>query len=337
MSDAREETDADMAGEEVSPHLDGYLMLGKIGEGTFSKVYRATDSLTSTMVAVKELKLEMYGGISQLGSEELPFYASREIRILQKLTHPNVISLKEVLTPSNKNIGGIYMVFEYMDSDLSKLAKEEITAPDIKNYMKQLLAGLEYCHENQVLHRDIKGANILVCENGNLKLADFGLACCLKEDDVDLKDVFPAVSDSTFPGDRKLQDMMNELTSEVISFLYKPPEILTGSRQYGPEVDVWSVGIVFAQLLNKGVHILCGVDRDDQLKKIYELCGPPSNEENLPGFSEKVPSQPMKTCLRDKYPNFDRKALDLLARMLVIDPSERITATAALAHPYFLD
>nr|GEZ59453.1 cyclin-dependent kinase C-1-like [Tanacetum cinerariifolium] len=177
-----------------------------------------------------------------------PITAIREIKILKKLQHDNVIKLKEIVTSTgpegdehvksggHRYKGSIYMVFEYMDHDLTGLADRpgmQFSIPQIKCYMRQLLTGLHYCHVNQVLHRDIKGSNLLIDNEGNLKLADFGLA-------------------RTYSSDHK-----GNLTNRVITLWYRPPELLLGATKYGPTVDMWSVGCIFAELLF-GKPILTG-------------------------------------------------------------------------------
>ncbi|EHA8587851.1 hypothetical protein COCNU_scaffold003404G000010 [Cocos nucifera] len=133
-------------------------------------VYEAQDIITGERAALKKLKLDNW-------KEGFPVPVIREIKLLKKMDHENVIKLKEIVTSldGNKYKGNIYMVFEYMDHDLSVVTKCS-TAPQIKSYMRQLLKGLHYCHANNVLHRDIKGANLLINRRGILKLADFGLA-----------------------------------------------------------------------------------------------------------------------------------------------------------------
>ncbi|PNX91220.1 cyclin-dependent kinase, partial [Trifolium pratense] len=125
-----------------------------------------------------------------------------------------------------------------MDHDLTGLADRpgmRFTVPQIKCYMRQLLTGLHYCHVNQVLHRDIKGSNLLIDNEGNLKLADFGLA-------------------------RSFSNEHNaNLTNRVITLWYRPPELLLGTTRYGPAVDMWSVGCIFAELLH-GKPIFPGKD-----------------------------------------------------------------------------
>ncbi|KAL9316068.1 hypothetical protein ACSQ67_017069 [Phaseolus vulgaris] len=317
-----------------SRSVDCFEKLEQIGEGTYGFV--------SICVL---LKLYIFWVVClNMEVENFPITAIREIKILKKLHHENVIKLKEIVTSpgpekdeqgrpgklfilvllvqlldnGNKYKGGIYMVFEYMDHDLTGLADRpgmRFTVPQIKCYMRQLLTGLHYCHVNQVLHRDIKGSNLLIDNEGNLKLADFGLA-------------------RSFSNDQNAN-----LTNRVITLWYRPPELLLGTTKYGPAVDMWSVGCIFAELL-QGKPIFPGKDEPEQLNKIYELCGAPT-EINWPGvskipyYNKFMPTRPMKRRLREVFRHFDHHALELLEKMLTLDPSQRITAKDALDAEYF--
>ncbi|CAK9314096.1 unnamed protein product [Citrullus colocynthis] len=306
-----------------SRSVDCFEKLEQIGEGTYGQVYMARELKTGEIVALKKIRMDNE-------REGFPITAIREIKILKKLHHENVIKLKEIVTSpgpekdeqgkpdGNKYKGGIYMVFEYMDHDLTGLADRpgmRFSVPQIKCYMRQLLTGLHYCHVNQVLHRDIKGSNLLIDNEGNLKLADFGLA-------------------RSFSNDHNAN-----LTNRVITLWYRPPELLLGSTKYGPAVDMWSVGCIFAELLH-GKPIFPGKDEPEQLNKIFELCGAP-DEVNWPGVSKIPwynnfkPTRPMKRRLREVFRHFDRHALELLEKMLTLDPSQRISAKDALDAEYF--
>ncbi|RAL53071.1 unnamed protein product [Cuscuta campestris] len=306
-----------------SRSVDCFEKLEQIGEGTYGQVFMAREKRTGEIVALKKIRMDNE-------KEGFPITAIREIKILKKLQHENVIKLKEIVTSqgpegdepvkpdANKYKGNIYMVFEYMDHDLTGLADRpglRFTIPQIKCYMKQLLTGLHYCHVNQVLHRDIKGSNLLIDNEGNLKLADFGLA-------------------RSFSGDQNAN-----LTNRVITLWYRPPELLLGATKYGPAVDMWSVGCIFAELLY-GKPILPGKNEPEQLNKIYELCGTP-DEINWPGvtkipwYNKFKPSRPMKRRVRETFRTFDRHALDLLDKMMTLDPSQRISAKDALDAEYF--
>ncbi|XP_058182846.1 cyclin-dependent kinase C-1-like [Rhododendron vialii] len=306
-----------------SRSVDCFEKLEQIGEGTYGQVYMAREIKTGEIVALKKIRMDNE-------REGFPITAIREIKILKKLHHENVIKLKEIVTSpgaekdeqgrpdGNKYKGGIYMVFEYMDHDLTGLADRpgmRFSVAQIKCYMRQLLTGLHYCHVNQVLHRDIKGSNLLIDNEGNLKLADFGLA-------------------RSFSNDHN-----GNLTNRVITLWYRPPELLLGTTKYGPAVDMWSVGCIFAELLH-GKPIFPGKDEPEQLNKIFDICGAPE-ESNWPGVSKIPwynnfkPTRQLKRRLREVYKHFDRHALELLDRMLTLDPSQRISAKDALDAEYF--
>ncbi|KAK1278331.1 Cyclin-dependent kinase C-2 [Acorus gramineus] len=307
-----------------SRSIDCFEKLEQIGEGTYGQVYMARETRTGEIVALK--KIRMYNE-----REGFPITTIREIKILKKLHHENVIQLKEIVTSpghsfcmpgcyadANKYKGSIYMVFEYMDHDLTGLFDHpgmKLMVPQIKCYMRQLLTGLHYCHVNQVFTVTSKGSNLLIDNEGKLKLADFGLA-------------------RSFSSDHN-----GNLTNRVRTIWYRPPELLLGTTKYGPAVDMWSVGCIFAELLLEK-SILPGKNEQEQLNKIFELCGSP-DEVNWPGVSKMPlynnfkPSRPLKRRVREAFKHFDPHALELLERMLTLDPSQRISAKDALDAEYF--
>lgn len=223
------------------------LVFSQIGQGTYSSVYRARDLDTGKIVALKKVRFD------HLDPESVRFMA-REICIIRRLDHPNVIKLEGLVT--SRMSCSLYLVFEYMEHDLSGLASfpgSKFTEPQVvittawlytlyilmwtsnsqwltfsfskvKCYVQQLLRGLDHCHSRGVLHRDIKGSNLLIDDNGFLKIADFGLASIFKP------------------------HQSRPLTSRVVTLWYRPPELLLGATHYGIGVDLWSTGCILAEL-----------------------------------------------------------------------------------------
>ncbi|KAL7232314.1 hypothetical protein ACSBR2_010353 [Camellia fascicularis] len=301
-----------VAGEAIDGWLplraDSFKKFDKIGQGTYSSVYRAHDVQTGRVVALKKVRFDTF-------QPESVRFMAREILILRRLDHPNIMKLEGLIT--NRLSCSIYLVFEYMEHDLSGLLSySEIKFSDaqIKCYMRQLLSGLEHCHSRGIMHRDIKTSNILVNNEGTLKIADFGLA--------------------NYISARHQQD----LTSRVVTLWYRPPELLLGSTNYGASVDMWSVGCVFAELFI-GKPILKGRTEVEQLHKIFRLCGSPPDEywkrSKLPLASMFKPQHPYISSLREKCKEFPKSAVNLLESFLSIEPHKRGTASSALGSEYF--
>ncbi|KAF4361530.1 hypothetical protein F8388_007546 [Cannabis sativa] len=287
---------------------NSFERLAKIGQGTYSNVYKARDLLSGKIVALKKVRFD------NLEPESVKFMA-REILVLRKLDHPNVLKLEGLAT--SRMSCSLYLVFEYMEHDLAGLAARsgvKFTEPQIKCYMKQLLSGLEHCHNNGVLHRDIKGSNLLLNNEGILKIADFGLA--------------------TFYDPNHRQPM----TSRVVTLWYRPPELLLGATMYGVGIDLWSAGCILAELL-AGKPIMPGRTEVEQLHKIFKLCGSPSEEYwkkyRLPNATLFKPQQPYKRCIAETFKDFPPSALPLIESLLSIDPNGRGDATTALQSEFF--
>lgn len=210
------------------------------------------------------------------------------------------------------------MVFPYMDHDLSGLLenpKVQFSVPQIKLYMQQLLEGTLYLHQNKILHRDMKAANLLINNKGSLMIADFGLA-------------------------RPFEDGDKEYTNCVVTRWYRPPELLLGERKYTTAIDMWGIGCVMAEML-KGKPILPGTTDVDQLDRIFRLCGSPTAEsmpgwDALPGIEGGVKSfNAYPRRVKDEFGRFGTQAADLLDHLLRLNPRERLSADKALEHDYF--
>ncbi|OVA17420.1 Protein kinase domain [Macleaya cordata] len=287
---------------------DTFEKLDKIGQGTYSNVYKARDLITGKIVALKKVRFD------NLEPESVKFMA-REILVLRRLDHPNVVKLEGLVT--SRMSSSLYLVFEYMEHDLAGLAAcsgIKFTEPQVKCYMKQLLSGLEHCHNRGVLHRDIKGSNLLIDNEGILKIADFGLASFYNP------------------------DYRQPMTSRVVTLWYRPPELLLGATYYDVGVDLWSAGCILGELL-AGKPIMPGRTEVEQLHKIFKLCGSPSEEywkkSKLPHATIFKPQQPYKRCIPETFKDFPPSSLPLVETLLSIDPDERGTATSALKSEFF--
>ncbi|CAI9304421.1 unnamed protein product [Lactuca saligna] len=301
-----------VAGEAIKGWLprraDSFEKLDKIGQGTYSSVYRARDLETGKIVALKKVRF------TKMDPESVRFMA-REIIVLRRLDHPNVMKLEGLLT--SRVSGNLYLVFDYMEHDLAGLAASpmiKFTESQIKCYMKQLLCGLEHCHNRGILHRDIKGSNLLIDNNGNLKIGDFGLATIFSS------------------------NQRQPLTSRVVTLWYRPPELLLGATDYGVAVDLWSAGCILAELF-AGKPIMPGRTEVEQLHKIFKLCGSPSEEywrkSKLPHATIFKPQQPYKRCVGETFKDFPPSALMLLDSLLAVEPHNRGSSSSALHSEFF--
>lgn len=311
--------------------LSHYEVLKKIGQGTFGVVQKARHVKTGRIVALKQL-------INNLAKEGFPITAMREITILKKLNHVNVLLILGMIheapkTSNPKDLitqrGVFYMVSPYMKADLVGLLGNPATSLDVatrKCIMIQLLEGINYIHQMHFLHRDIKAANILLDPNGVVKIADFGLAR-VYHGNAPLKGKGPGGG-------------LRNYTGLVVTRWYRPPELLLGERKYTTAVDMWGIGCVFAELFVRK-PILVGSSDSNQAQMIFDLVGPP-NRENWPDATLLPNKQDLNiglTCSRSLEARFtplmDDLGVNLLSKLLTLDPKKRFNALDALDHLYF--
>ncbi|KAK2181393.1 hypothetical protein NP493_400g00008 [Ridgeia piscesae] len=193
--------------------MQKYEKLEKIGEGTYGTVFKAKNRETQEIIALKRVRLDD-------DDEGVPSSALREICLLKELKHKNIVRLYDVLHSEKK----LTLVFEYCDQDLKKYfdsCNGEIDPDVVKSFLYQLLRGLAFCHCHNVLHRDLKPQNLLINKNGELKLADFGLA-------------------------RAFGIPVRCYSAEVVTLWYRPPDVLFGAKLYSTSIDMWSAGCIFA-------------------------------------------------------------------------------------------
>ncbi|KAF8819258.1 putative cell-cycle-associated protein kinase CDK [Cardiosporidium cionae] len=314
----------------------------QVGQGAYGDVWMAEDVINRRWVALKKLKMNEE-------REGFPKTAIREITLLNSLRHRNIVALHGVVfskprKDQTNEKGNVWMVFEYLPFDLSgylqalkgikERQKERFCQPnrwlsigEIKYIMQQLLCALQYCHKNNVIHRDVKSANLLMDFDGTLKLADFGLA---------------RFYDINIP----------QLTNRVITLWYRPPELLLGGESYGTPVDLWSVGCILGELLCS-TPLFAANKESQMLKTIAERLGIPSEKncralKSLPMWNqiELNPIHPdhpyhlnddsslLQETIKKKN-GAGEKGWDLLKKLLAWSPKDRITAQEAIHHDWF--
>jgi cyclin-dependent kinase 1 len=248
----------------------------------------------------------------ELEDEGMPSTALREISLLKELTHPNVVTLNDVVQES----GRLYLIFEFLDADLKRhLDKTPGPLPmeQVKSFSYQLVKGLAFCHSRGVMHRDLKPQNLLVTADGRLKLADFGLA-------------------------RAFCPPIRPLTHEVVTLWYRPPEILLGSTTYAPPVDVWAIGPIIVEMVTKR-PMFPGDCEIDEIYKIFRMLGTPDEKQwpsctALQDWNPAFPQWP-RLSLKSVAPRLDEQGISLLEATLMYDPKARIAACEAMNHPFF--
>ncbi|KNC79544.1 CMGC/CDK protein kinase [Sphaeroforma arctica JP610] len=328
-----------------NPHHLGlaseYRKLGLVGKGTFGEVWKSKDlDDPSKFVVLKKI-------LEETEVEGFPITALREIMLMQRLEHKNILHAKRVVyNPpkagkdkyGNELKSTFYMVSSWMDHDLAGLLNrgKAFSVAQIKCLFKQLLVGLDFLHVRKILHRDIKCANILVNSAGLLKIADFGLARTF--DDKQLK---------------------NGLTNRVVTLWYRPPELLLGERMYDTKIDMWGAGCVLGEMANTA-PLMKGNSEIEQLDCIFKLCGTP-NADNWAGGTElevfqhtcknwvQYPSmlwQELRKLKQDTDVTQPRKNekmepgrmepfVHIMEGLLCLDPRKRLSASDALDHIFF--
>ncbi|BCR92685.1 cyclin-dependent serine/threonine-protein kinase CDC28 [Aspergillus chevalieri] len=306
--------------------MENYHRIEKIGEGTYGVVYKARElTHPGRIVALKKIRLEAE-------DEGVPSTAIREISLLKEMHDPNIVSLLNIVHADGHKL---YLVFEFLDLDLKKYMEALPVSeggrgkalPDgttmrkdmglgdamVKKFMAQLVEGIRYCHSHRILHRDLKPQNLLIDREGNLKLADFGLA-------------------------RAFGVPLRTYTHEVVTLWYRAPEILLGGRQYSTGVDMWSAGAIFAEMCTRR-PLFPGDSEIDEIFKIFRLLGTP--DENIwPGvssFPDYKPTFPKwkRQDMANVVPGLEDAGLDLIEGLLEYDPARRLSAKQACLHPYF--
>ncbi|NXV04743.1 CKD18 kinase, partial [Cettia cetti] len=298
-------------------------------QGTYATVFKGRSKLTENLVALKEIRLEH--------EEGAPCTAIREVSLLKNLKHANIVTLHDIIHTERS----LTLVFEYLvglgpslgaggaregqtdaslplqDNDLKQYLENcgnLMSVHNVKIFMFQLLRGLAYCHGRKILHRDLKPQNLLINERGELKLADFGLARA------------KSVPTKTY-------------SNEVVTLWYRPPDVLLGSTEYSTPIDMWGVGCIHYEMVT-GRPMFPGSTVKEELHLIFRLLGTPT-EDTWPGITSNEEfkaynfSQHRAQPLINHAPRLDSEGIELLTNLLLYRAKGRISAEAALQHPYF--
>ncbi|XP_044749491.1 glycogen synthase kinase-3 beta-like isoform X2 [Coccinella septempunctata] len=290
------------------PQEVSYTDTKVIGNGSFGVVYQAKLCETNELVAIKKVLQDKR-------------FKNRELQIMRKLEHCNIVKLKYFFYSSGDKKDEVYLnlVLEFIPETVYKVArhysksKQTIPISFIKLYMYQLFRSLAYIHSLGICHRDIKPQNLLLDpETGVLKLCDFGSAKHLVRGEPNV--------------------------SYICSRYYRAPELIFGAIDYTTKIDVWSAGCVLAELL-LGQPIFPGDSGVDQLVEIIKVLGTPTKEqikEMNPNYTEfkfpQIKSHPWQQVFRVRTPP---EAIELVSRLLEYTPSSRISPLQACAHPFF--
>ncbi len=374
---------------------DDYEIVKIVGKGSYGDVAEAIHKPTKRKVAIKRI----YRVFEDLVDCKR---IVREIAILRRMKHPNVVGLFDIVEPRDiAAFDTLYLVMEYCQSDAKKLVKSatHLQMPHIQVLMYNLMCGLKYIHSAEVIHRDLKPANILLNEDCTVKICDFGLARSVAGVETTFKikpSETPATADAPKPVDKTVpkspekpedqkkkeihkqlvrtkdarKNMKRELTGHVVTRWYRAPELILLEKDYGPAIDIWSVGCIFAELMSMmKEHAPTYLDRKplfpgsscfplspdhkaekkhgfphsstDQLNVIFDIIGTP-NEEEKSFVTDAKALEYLKTFtprprvdFRELYPAASKEAIDLINKMLLFNPYFRITVAEVLAHPFF--
>mmetsp|Transcript_9395 Transcript_9395/g.28132 ORF Transcript_9395/g.28132 Transcript_9395/m.28132 type:complete len:312 (-) Transcript_9395:44-979(-) len=293
--------------------MEKYEKVEKVGEGTYGVVYKVRNVRTNAILALKKIRLADE-------EEGVPATAIREISLLKELNHPNIVALHDVVYVNSK----LFLAFEFLDQDLKHHMDARqgrgLEPRAVASFAYQILAGVAFCHERRVLHRDLKPQNLLLDRRGTLKLADFGLA-------------------------RAFSSPRRAYTHEVITLWYRAPEILLGAEHYSTPVDAWSIGCIFCEMASSK-PLFPGDSEIDELFRIFRVRGTPHDHcwpgvSQLPNYKTEFPKwhpQRLECAVPELAPHegdAQGAALDLVASLLTYAPTRRATCRKALEHPFF--
>ena len=289
-----------------------YEVIGIVGEGAYGIVYKCKNKETNKYVAVKKFK--------ETEDKLVQKTMKRELAMLQMLKHENIVEFQEAFV----NKGDFFLVFEYVEKNLLEVLEE---SPDglspelIRSFVFQMCKAVSYLHKNNMIHRDVKPENLLIDENLNLKLCDFGFARKIKLN--------------------KQNNNVDTMTDYVATRWYRSPELLLSGGIYGPEVDYWAIGCIMGELAD-GNPMFPGENEVDQLDCIIKILG--NLPEDLINMYYENPIYNEKDLFRVKKPETLEKrylgilsptAIDFMKGLLQLDPNKRLNGETVFKHKYF--
>ena len=283
-----------------------YEVLGIVGEGAYGIVYKCKNKETGKYVAIKKFK--------EIGDDLIKKTMKRELKMLQRLHHPNIVQFQDAF----KRKGNLFLVFEFVEKNLLELIEEHPKGLDpnlIRNIIYQLCKALKYLHEQNIIHRDIKPENLLVTENNETKLCDFGFA-------------------------RLISGNSEKLTDYVATRWYRAPELLISQGEYGSEVDYWAIGCIMGDLVD-GNPLFPGENELDQIHCIQKVLGNLTEKQQDTFYSNPIfqgknllnISKP-ETLERRYFGKLNKQAIMFMKGLLEIDPKKRLNGVSVFQHPY---
>ena len=285
-----------------------YEVLGVVGEGAYGIVYKCKNKETGKYVAIKRFK--------EVDDDLVKKTMKRELKMLQKLHHPNVVDFQEAY----KRKGNLYLVFEFVEKNLLELLQEHPQGLEpnlIRHLIYQLCKAIKYMHDQNIIHRDVKPENLLITDNMELKLCDFGFARLISG------------------------SCTEKLTDYVATRWYRAPELLLTQGEYGKEVDYWAIGCIMGELVD-GNPLFPGENEIDQIYCIQKILGNLTEEQmdmfyNNPLFNGKNLLNVTKpeTLQRRYMGKLNKVDISFMKGLLELDPKKRLNGKNVFTHPYF--
>lgn len=339
-----------------------YEPIKAIGNGSYGTVYQAYDQVTRQNVAIKKIK-RVFDDLIDCKR------ILREIAILSRVDDNRIVKLYDICVPQDLvHFAEIYLVLELCDSDFKKLfgLREYLTESHTTLLLYNTLCGIKFLHSAGIYHRDLKPANCLVNTDCSVKICDFGLSRA-----VGAEEPQQLAGARTSSGPTGPQPLKRQLTGHVVTRWYRAPELIL-MEDYTEQIDIWSMGCIYAELLGMIKENIISVSSRgplfqggscfplsperkregqsnqrasrDQLNMIFNVIGTPSDEdiestvekEDVKAYLkcfQKRPSIPLEEI--DRFRHTSDEGLDLLSKMIVFDAGQRIDVEEALAHPLF--